>query len=362
MSGWAIVAVLAGMGVLVAGAEGLVRGAGRLAAAAGVSALVIGLTVVAYGTSAPELAVSVQAALAGTGGVAIGNAVGSNIFNILMILGLSALAGGLVVHQRLVRLDVPLLLAVTALVWWMTADELVGVAEGGVLVAGIVAYSVMSYFAGRREPPQVVAEYDEAFGTPAPEARTGWVGAAGLVGAGLVGLVVGAQLLVWGATELAGALGISDLLIGLTVVAAGTSLPELATSVVAARRGERDIAVGNIVGSNLFNLLAVLGISAVAGGGLPVPAETVATHVPTSLLVTLVALPALALGLSVTRWEGGLLLAGYLGYLAYLVLDGVASPAAPAARLALFAGLAAMAVAITAIGVYVERRGPPADR
>lgn len=359
----AVLAVLAGMAVLVVGADALVRGASRLAAAAGVSSLVIGLTVVAYGTSAPELAVSVGDALTGTGQLAVGNAVGSNIFNVLAILGVSALFGGLVVHRRLVRVDVPLLLGITALVWWLAADGAIGPVEGAVLAGGIVAYSVASYLLGRREPSAVTAEYDEAFGEDPAAAKRRWPLAAGLVLAGLVGLVAGAQLLVWGATSIASALGVSELIIGLTVVAAGTSLPELATSVVAARRGERDIAVGNIVGSNIFNLLAVLGFSALAGGGIDVPAEAIATDLPVAVLITLVALPALALGLSVARWEGALLLAGYLGYVGYLVVRAIGGPAEAAARIWLLGGLLTLAVAVTVIGVVVERaRSPVPER
>lgn len=352
----AVLAVVAGMAVLVVGAEALVRGASRLAAAAGVSSLVIGLTVVAYGTSAPEMAVSVQSALSGAGEVAIGNVVGSNIFNTLAILGLSALFGGLVVHQRLVRVDVPLLLAVTGATWWMAADGVISVGEGWVLLAGIVGYSALAYFLGRREPEAIVAEYDEAFGVSATAGSRTWPGAVGLVLLGLGALVAGAHLLVVGATAVAADLGVSDLIIGLTIVAAGTSLPELATSVVATRRGERDIAVGNIVGSNIFNLLAVLGASAVASGGLSVPPASVATDWPVMLLVTLVALPALALGLSVRRWEGCLLLLGYVGYIVYLALDATASPAAPAARFWLFGGLVASAVIVVAVGMASGRR------
>lgn len=352
----AVGAVLAGMVVLVIGAEALVRGASRLAAAAGISPLVIGLTVVAYGTSAPELAVSVGAAVTGSGEVAVGNAVGSNVFNVLMILGLSAVAGGLVVHGRLVRVDVPLLIAVTALTWWFAGDGTLSTVEGWVLLAGVVAYSLFSYLLGRREPAAVTAEYGEAFGEDPDRARRQWPGAAGLVVVGLIGLVAGARLLVDGATSIAQDLGISELVIGLTVVAVGTSLPELATSVVATRRGERDIAVGNIVGSNMFNLLGVLGASAVAGGGIAVPAEAVATDLPVALLVACVALPALALGLSVDRWEGALLLLGYLGYVGYLILRATGDPAAAGGRVALLAGLVVLAVVITVAGFAIERQ------
>ncbi len=361
MSVLSLLAVAAGMAILVFGAEALVRGAARLATAAGVSSLVIGLTVVAYGTSAPEMAVSVNAAVSGAGDVAVGNAVGSNIFNILAILGISALFGGLVVHQRLVKVDVPILLGVTLATWWAASDGTISVLEGALMFAGIVLYSAGAYILGRREPPEVEAEYDEAIGDKAAAVRA-WPRAVGLVLGGLVALVIGSQLLVTGAVDLAEALGISELIIGLTVVAAGTSLPELATSVVATRHGERDIAVGNIVGSNIFNLLAVMGASAMAGGGLPVPQATISTDLPVSLLVTLVALPALALGLYVSRWEGVVLLVGYITYVGYLILDGTASPSAPTARVWLLVGLGVAALAILVVGVLQGRRSDATPR
>ena len=349
-----LLAIAGGMVLLVLGAEGLVRGASRLAAAAGISAVIVGLTVVAFGTSAPELAVSVQAALGGQGEVALGNAIGSNIFNILAILGASALFGGLVVHQRIVRFDVPLLIGVTGGVWWLAADGRFSVAEGGLLLGAIVVYTVGSYLAGRDEPDAVEAEYSEAFGEDPQVAKRTWPLALGQVIGGLAGLVVGAQLLVFGATDLAQSLGVSDLIIGLTVVAIGTSLPELATSVVAARRGERDIAVGNVVGSNLFNLLAVMGAATLAGGGIDVPRTVVTAELPVAFLVTLVALPALAIGLRVTRWEGALLLLAYAGYVAVLVAEG--SGPAPAARAAVLWALGGLAVLLTVVGLALQRR------
>jgi cation:H+ antiporter len=359
MSALSILAVLAGMAILVVGAEALVRGASRLAGAVGVPPLVVGLTVVAFGTSAPELAVSVRDALAGAGEVAVGNAVGSNIFNTLAILGIAALAGGLLVNRRIVRVDVPVLLLVTALVWWRASDGRIDVAEGVLLVLGIVAYTVGSYVLGRREPAPAASVAAPLAGALTPEAeapgRT-WPRDVGIVALGLVALVAGAQLLVGGATAIAAGLGVPELIIGLTVVAAGTSLPELATSVVAVRRGERDIAVGNVVGSNIFNLLAVLGASAIAGGGLAVPADAAATDLPVAFLVAVVALPALALGLSVARWEGVLLLVGYVGYVAYLVVRAGGGEAAGTARVALLGGFVALAAVVAIVGISIERR------
>lgn len=357
MTVWSVAGVLGGLVILVVGADVLVRGASRLAAMVGVSPLVVGLTVVAFGTSAPELAVSVGGALSGAGGLAVGNAVGSNVFNVLAILGAAALVSPLVVHQRLVRIDVPLVVGVTALVWLLAADGRLARLEGVALVAGLAAYTVWSYHASRREPPEVSDEYAEAFGAPAESVRRRWPLALLAVVGGVAALVLGARLLVSGATALAGAVGVSDLIIGLTVVAAGTSLPELATSLMAVRRGERDIAVGNVVGSNLFNLLGVLGAAAlVAPTGLPVSSAVLQTDLPVALLAMTVALPVLATGLALVRWEGALLLVGYGGYLVTLVFVGVGSAAAPAARLALLGGLGALTLVLAGAAVSQRRR------
>lgn len=352
MTAWSVAGVLGGLVILVVGADVLVRGASRLAAMVGVSPLVVGLTVVAFGTSAPELAVSVGGALTGADGLAVGNAVGSNVFNVLAILGVAAVASPLVVHQRLVRLDIPLVIAVTALVWLLAADGRLGRPEGAALVVGLAAYTVWSYRASRREPPEVAGEYEDAFGAPERPVRRRWPLAVLAVVAGLAALVLGARLLVVGATALAGAVGVPDLVVGSTVVAAGTSLPELATSVAAARRGERDIAVGNVVGSNLFNLLGVLGLAALIGpAGLPVSPAALETDLPVALLAIVVAAPVLATGLALVRWEGALLLVGYGGYLAMLVLASVGSAAAPAARVGLLGGLGLLAVVLGGLAV-----------
>lgn len=338
--------------ILVVGADVLVRGASRLAAVFGISPLVVGLTVVAFGTSAPEFAVSVGGALSGAGGLALGNAVGSNVFNVLAILGVAALVSPLVVHQRLVRIDIPLVVGVTAVVWLLAADGRLARLEGVALAAGLAAYTIWSYLASRREPPEVSGEYAEAFGAPAGSVRRRWPLALLAVAAGLATLVLGARLLVAGATALAGAMGVPDLVVGSTVVAAGTSLPELATSVAAARRGERDIAVGNVVGSNLFNLLGVLGVATLlAPAGLPVDPAALETDLPVALLAMVVAAPVLATGLTLVRWEGALLLLAYGGYLALLVLASVGSAAAPAARGGLLGGLGVLAVVLAAVAV-----------
>ncbi|MFU8839242.1 MAG: calcium/sodium antiporter [Nitriliruptoraceae bacterium] len=328
----AVVLFIMGGVLLVGGAELLVRGASRLALAAGISPLVIGLTVVAFGTSAPELAVTVGSAITGQADVALGNVVGSNIFNILFILGLAALIRPLVVAQQLVRLDVPLLIGVSVLVLGMGLDGRIGRLDGAVLFLGVVVYTVALIRLSRREQAGVVAEYEGALQVDAatPPEPAGMLGNLALVIAGLGLLVLGSRWLVDAAVETATRLGVSELVIGLTIVAAGTSLPEVATSVLAAIRGQRDIAVGNAVGSCLFNLLAVLGIgSLVTPGGIGVPAGALTFDLPIMIAVAIAALPVLFTGYTISRLEGAVFLGYYVAYATYLVLVATDHGAAP---------------------------------
>jgi cation:H+ antiporter len=319
---------LVGIVLLTAGAEVLVRGASHLSVAAGISPLVVGLTVVAYATSAPELAVSVQAALAGQPGVATGNIVGSNISNILLILGLSALAAPLVVHQQVIRLDVPLMIIVSLVVLLMSWNGLVSTLEGWVLVSGALAFTVFVIRKSRRETREIVAEYEQEFGVPEEERRGAKriVRDILLIVGGLVMLLAGARMLVSAATTTAAALGVSEVVIGLTIIAVGTSLPELATSLVASIRGERDIAVGNIVGSNLFNLLLVLGSAAVVVPvGIEVDPIVSRIDMPVMIGASLLCLPIFA-GYVVSRWEGLMFLVLYAAYVTYVLLRATAHP------------------------------------
>ena len=318
----------AGFILLIGGAELLVRGASRLALAAGISPLVIGLTVVAYGTSAPELAVSVQSSFQGAADIALGNVVGSNIANILLILGISATITPLVVAQQLVRLDVPLMIGLSLLLLWLGLDGRVGRLDGLILFAGAISYTVFVIRQSRRENQAVQAMYRQEFGHAQEKTDwPGWLVQIGLVLAGLALLVMGARWLVDGAVEIAGFLGISELIIGLTIVAVGTSLPEIATSVVASLRGERDIAVGNVIGSNIFNILTVLGVSGlVAPAGLPVAASALHFDIPVMITAALACLPIFFTGHLIARWEGLLFLGYYGAYLLYLVLATSRSP------------------------------------
>jgi len=318
---------LVGLVLLVAGAEGLVRGASRIAATAGISPLVIGLTVVAFGTSAPELAVSVSSSMAGSADVAIGNVVGSNIFNVLLILGIAAAIAPLVVAPQLIRLDIPLMIAVSLLLLVLGLDGRIGRLDGVILFGGIVAYTGWAIVSSRRASKALVEEYGQEFGE-VESSRWGLVLDAGFVVGGLVLLVVGADWFVDGATKFAELLGVSDLVIGLTLVAAGTSMPELATSVVASLRGERDIAVGNVVGSNMFNILAVLGLTGlVAGDGVPVAGSALRVDIPVMIAVAVICLPSFFTGRIITRLEGLTFIALYVAYVLYLYIDATAPEA-----------------------------------
>ncbi len=321
-----IVGLIVGIAGLVAGAEVLVRGASRIAARTGMSNVVIGLTVVAFGTSAPELAVSVGDAVRGSesaGEIAMGNVVGSNIANILLALGVSAAIGGaLVVANRIVRIDVPLMIAVSLLLWVLVLDEQLGRWEGLGLTLLLIVYVTWTVLQARRETGDAaLTAVDDEFSAEALR-RHSVGGDVLLVLGGLVLLVVGSQLLVGSASDIATEFGVSDLVIGLTVVAIGTSLPEVATSLVAAMRGQRDLAVGNAVGSNLFNILAVLGITAlVSPSPLPVAQSAIQVDIPVMVAVAFACLPIFASGHQLARWEGSLFVVLYTAYVVWLVLD-----------------------------------------
>ncbi len=318
-----IILFVAGLALLIVGAEGLVRGASRTALGLGISPLVVGLTVVAFGTSAPELAVSIQSALAGPSGadVALGNVVGSNIANVLLILGISAAITPLVVQQQLIRLDVPLMIGVSIMVFIMAMDGVISRIDGLILFSGIVIYTVFAIRQSRRETAEIEQEYREEFDVGKPQSITDWLKNIGLIIGGLALLVLGAGWLVDGAISFARMFGVSELVIGLTIVAVGTSLPEIATSIVAALRGERDIAVGNVVGSNIFNLLSVLGLtSIVAPAGVNVASAALNFDIPVMIAVAVACLPIFFTGRLIARWEGWLFLGYYIAYTLYLIL------------------------------------------
>ncbi|MBM4460866.1 MAG: calcium/sodium antiporter [Chloroflexi bacterium] len=357
-----LVLFIIGLGILIIGAELLVRGASRLAVGFGISPLVVGLTVVAFGTSSPELAVSVDAALSGQADIALGNVIGSNIFNVLFILGISALIGALVVAQQLIRLDVPLMIGVSVALLLLGLDGRIGRLDGLLLFAGIVAYTTFAIRQSRKESAPVQAEYDHEFGQGKRMGLRQALLNIGLAVAGLALLVLGARWLVDGAVTIARALGLSELIIGLTIIAAGTSLPEVATSIIASIRGERDIAVGNVVGSNIFNILAVLGLTAVvAPNGVAVQQAALRFDIPFMIAVAVACLPIFFTGYRIARWEGALFLAYYIAYTLYLILDATGHGALPAYSTVLIefaAPLTAVTLALLALRAWRTGRTP----
>ena len=352
-----------GLALLIGGAEIFVRGASNLAAALGISPLVIGLTVVAFGTSAPELAISVYAGLEGRPDLAFGNVVGSNIFNTLFILGASALIAPLVVARRLVQLDVPLVIGASVLALVLGMDGRIGRIEGLGLFAGIISYTIWLVLRGRRE--------GEANGDTAPDPDRGNAGAGrvaidlAMIATGLALLVVGSRLLVSAAVTIASGLGVSEMVVGLTVVAAGTSLPEVATSLLASLKGERDIAVGNVVGSNLFNLLCVLGLTASATGGIPVPAEALRFDVPVMIVSAIACMPIFFSGHRIDRWEGALFLGYYVAYTTNLVMAATGHAALgtfQAVMIAFILPLTAITLGVVTVREIRSRRRDGAGR
>jgi len=323
-----------GLVILILGANLLVNGASKLAAAFGVSPLAIGLTIVAIGTASPEIAVSLQAASLGQGSLTLGNVLGSNIFNILFVLGVTALVAPIVIAEQLIRLDAPIMVGVSIVAFSLVVDGRLGLFDGVILMAGFIGYTVFALRQSRRESKKVKSEYAQEFADR--EAHTTRNTAKNiffiLVGLGL--LILGARWLVESATTMAKSIGVSELVIGLTIVAVGTSLPEVATSIIAAVKGESDIAVGNAIGSNIFNLLGVLGVSGLlAPGGIAVAPRVLTFDFMVMVFVALVCLPVFYVDDNVSRGEGMLFLSYYILYTAYLILEASHSSILPAVTL-----------------------------
>ena len=349
---------------MTVGAEILVRSASKLAAAIGISPLVVGLTVVAFGTSAPELVVSLQSTMSGQPDVALGNVLGSNIFNVLFILGVSALIVPLRVSQQLIRFDVPLMIGLSLLLGLFALDQRIGRFDGFVLSTSLVGYTVWAIVKSRREQAGIKAEYEAEFGFEPPKNNTAsFVINLMIVIAGLALLVLGSRWFVDSAVSIARQLGVSELVIGLTIVSIGTSLPEVATSIMAAIRGERDIAVGNVVGSNIFNIMCVLGITSfVASDGVAVSETALRFDIPVMIAVAIACLPVFFTGHLIARWEGGLFFGYYLAYTAFLVT----AAAMPTVNRTLGAVLIAFVIPLTVITLSIGfirhlRAGPSVD-
>jgi len=363
-----MVVLLLGAGILllVVGAEALVRGASQIATGVGISPLVVGLTVVSLGTSAPELAVSVGSSLSGQTELALGNVVGSNIFNVLFTLGLTALVAPLAVSTQLVRLDVPMGIGAAVGTLLLALDGTIGRIDGALLVTILVIYTGVLLLSARTESAgegelldgAIPARFDQ------PSTTAQWALNVGLVIGGLALLVLGARWIVAAAIDIAQRFGVSELIIGLTIVAGGTSLPELATSVLAGMRGKREIAVGNVVGSNLFNLLAVLGLSAVvAPGGVPVSEAVLWFDLPVMIATAVACLPIFVTGQVIARWEGALFLGYYVAYTIYLFLATTQHDALSTFSTAMWAFVLPLTAVTLLVGVLRAWGGaPPSER
>jgi len=355
---WILLA--AGLVLLVVGADLLVRGAARLAANFGVPALVIGLTVVAFGTSAPELAVSVKAAFAGQAELAIANAIGSNIFNILFILGLAAVISPLIISRQLIRQDVPIMVGVSIVAVFLTLDGNINRVEAALLSLGLLGYTFFLFYQGKNQGVDTTDnEVAEMIKTPAPA----WQNVLLVIG-GLALLVIGARWLVQSAVEIALAWGVNEAVVGLTIVAAGTSLPEVVTSVIATLKGERDIAVGNVVGSCIFNILCVLGLSGLVS---PTPLlagpQLVQVDIPVMLAVSVLCVPLFFVGAMLNRLEGLLFLSCYVAYVWYLIAMSLKLEYLPSLQHGILYGLIPAVVIFVLISLAYDyyRRSRPSN-
>lgn len=306
-----ILLLAGGVGILYFGAEWLVRGAARLAASLGVSPIVVGLTIVSFGTSAPELVVAVVAAAGGNSDLAIGNVLGSNLANIGLILGLTAVIHPLDVAARVVWREVPLMLLATLALYPLLWDGVLSRGDGLLLLVAMVAYLLFVFQSIGEETPEVVEEYEEFVRSRHQDRTQFRMVDVGLVIVGCSALVAGGYGIVQGAVAVASFLGVSQVVIGLSVVAVGTSLPELATSLVAAMRKEPDIAVGNVVGSNIFNLVAILGTASVVEP-MQIASSVLRRELAAVLLLSLLVFPMLRTGWAIRRWEGAVLLGAYI--------------------------------------------------
>ena len=343
----ALGSLMFGLVLLVAGAEVLVRGASQLAVLLGVAPLIIGLTIVAYGTSAPEMAVSLQSNFLGEAGISIGNVVGSNICNVLFILGASAMITPLIVAIQLVKLDVPIMIGVSLLFTALVRDGSLDRGDGIILLLGAVFYTFFLFSQGRDDDAE---EYDPEEAENQRSNFGVWAINIGLIVLGGGMLTYGSTFLVKGAVSIAQYFGLSNLIIGLTIIALGTSLPEAATSVMASLKGERDIAVGNVVGSNIFNILAVLGVAGIfSPTSIEVSTAALNFDIPVMVAVAIACLPIFFSGNVISRWEGIVFLAYYVAYMAYVILDATNHDSLP-----IYSGvLATFVIPLTVITLFI---------
>ena len=323
-----ILQLVGGFIALTVGATWFVDGASGIAERFKVPPLIIGLTIVALGTSAPEIAVNVVAAYSDQSGLAVGNVVGSNVLNILCVLGICALVAPLIVSHNVVRRDVPVMVFASLLLWMFARDQVINSEEASILLVLLFLYTIIQIIVARMEIGSDEAPKKTHMHKGGPIVRKTSkmssmpLSQIGMIVIGALALLLGSQWLVAGATTIAKEyFGISDLVVGLTVVAIGTSLPELAASLTATLKGERELAVGNVVGSNIYNVLAVIGFTGIiARSGIGVPQEAISIDFPVMIAASIACLPIFFFGWNIARWEGALFLAYYVVYISYLVL------------------------------------------
>ena len=354
--------ILAGLAVLIVGANLLVKGASQLALALGIAPLVVGLTVVAFGTGAPELAVGIQSSLANKTGLLLGNAVGSNIYNVLFILGVCAIVTPLAVAPQIIRFDIPILIGAGLTLWLMARDTVVSRTDGAVLIAGLIVYTIFVIVQSRRETARVEKDYAAQLDEASRPDRRFWLHGLFIVG-GLALLTVGSDLLIRGAVAIAEAMGLAEVIVGMTVVTLGTTAPELSACLVAAWKGQRDIAVGNIVGSNLFNILAVVGVGgAVAPHGVEVGERMISFGIPVMTAVQFACLPIFFAGRAIRRWEGVLFLFFFALYLAFLVLEESYDERVLTLKHAVLWWVAPLTIVTIVVSVWREIRKPASPK
>jgi cation:H+ antiporter len=351
----AILTLIGGLAGLVVTGAAIVSGASTIGLRIGLPPIVVGLTFVAAGTSAPEFAVVWRAADAGDSGLALGSVVGSNIANVLLVVGLVASFGAIPVARRTRRIELPVMVAASVGTFALAADGTIERSDGAILLVGLVAF-VSSMILTQRQSTKTNPGKDEA--GPRPTSRR-TVAAIGLFAIGVAGVAVSAQFVVTGAEDIARLIGIPELVVGLTVVAIGTSAPEIATSVIAALKGRSDVAVGNAIGSNVFNLLLVLGVVSVTHSDIPVAGELIRLDLPVMIGAAVLCIPIALTGAAITRWEGIAFVGLYAGYTAFLVLDGLDQPSAS------IVGVLTLAAVVPILALTVRtltQRRRPADQ
>lgn len=325
-----ILLFILGLIALIAGAELFLKAVDHFGLKWGVSPLIMGLTVVAFATGAPELAISIKAAASGSADLVLGNIIGSNIANILLILGITSLIATLNITLRVIRIDVPIVIGVSAVLFFLAWDGKLTTLDGVILLGGFIAYSIFTYFQIRKgrdeDNVEEVFQYEKSVDELAQGAFF-YIKNGGFLLVGLALIVLGSNWMVDSAVEIATLLGISELVIGLTIVSIGTSLPEVATSLASARKGNADIAVANVLGSNLYNVLLTLGLTLIiAPNVLTVSADAINLDLPFMVAVSIVCIPIFIAGFNLTRMDGAIFLFYYTSYLTYLVMKSLASP------------------------------------